>query len=246
MAVNKFKCPFCSKIYVQKPALYEHMDKIHHKDLQGLSPAHYYFNKRNKKTGGKCVICGRPTEFNETTERYERFDRQVCRDKYRDEFKKRMTKKYGSVNALMNDPQHQKQMLANRRISGTYKWSTGGSSIYTGTYELDFLKYCDLVLGLKSTDVVAPAPQVFPYKYQGKTHQYIPDFWVVPFNIVVEIKGSNKHYRDRDINKEYAKDAQMEKQDCYYIKIVDKKYDDFVNLIQQVKNADNDNRMKTI
>lgn len=239
--VNKFKCPFCTKIYVQKSSLYEHMENIHHDELKGLSPAQVYFNHKYKKTGGKCVICGHPTKFNETTERYERFDRQVCRDKYREEFKKRMKKKYGSVNALMNDPDHQKKMLENRRISGTYKWSDGGTVKYVGTYEKDFLEYCDKVLNLTSRDVISPAPQVFKYRYKGAMHQYIPDMWIQSLNLIVEIKGSNKGYRDRDIQKEYTKDAQMARENYNYIKIVDKKYDELVLLIQKIKDKDNDN-----
>ena len=227
---------------MQKPSLYDHMTAKHKQELGDLTPAHDYFNKKYHKTAGKCTICHRETKFNEDTERYERFDRQVCRDKYREQFKARMTKKYGSVTALMNDPNHQKEMLEKRKISGKYKWSDENTVKYVGTYELDFLKYADTVLGLKSTDILAPAPQVFQYHYKGKDHQYIPDMYVVPYNLIVEIKGSNKFYRDRDISKEYAKDAQMKREKYNYIKILDKKYDKLNLLINDIKAADNDNR----
>ena len=44
----------------------------------------------------------------------------------------------------LNDPNKQREMLANRSISGVYKWSDGKhETTYTGSYELDFLKTLD-------------------------------------------------------------------------------------------------------
>jgi len=48
-------------------------------------------------------------------------------------FKKRMIGKYGKP-YLTNDPEQQKKMLANRKISGVYQWSDGSGALpYTGT-----------------------------------------------------------------------------------------------------------------
>ena len=98
MSTNNFKCPFCSKHYVTKQSLYDHIDGNHHEQLNGLTPAHYYFNYKNHKTEGKCVICKKPTQFNETTERYERFCSNKCKEIYRKQFQERMIKKYGKDN----------------------------------------------------------------------------------------------------------------------------------------------------
>lgn len=38
------KCPFCTYRFKDKQKLYEHMKDNHEDDLQGLSPAHIYFN----------------------------------------------------------------------------------------------------------------------------------------------------------------------------------------------------------
>ena len=76
---TKFKCPYCGKIYALKQALYTHMKSDHGDQLQDMSPAQAYFNFRYKKTGGKCIICGRATQFNEVTEKYDRIDREVSR-----------------------------------------------------------------------------------------------------------------------------------------------------------------------
>lgn len=241
LSVNKFKCPFCKKVYVQKPSLYDHMDEKHHDDLNNLSPAHVYFNLKYHKTSGKCVICGKPTKFNENTERYERFDSDICKEKYREIFRKRMIRTYGKA-TLTNDPEQQKKMLAARKISGYYIWKDKSKTLYTGTYEKDALSFFEYGLGLSSKDVIAPAPQVFPYYYKGKKHQYIPDFFIVPYNLIVEIKGSNKGYRDRDYDKEILKQKAAEKNKKYhYIKILDKNYKDLIKLVNDIKNLSNDN-----
>ena len=87
---KKFKCPLCGKTYAGKSSLYSHLEQEHLEQLEGLSPAHYYFNFRNKKTHGTCIICGKPTEFNEKTEKYDRLDTPKCREAYRQQFKDRM------------------------------------------------------------------------------------------------------------------------------------------------------------
>ena len=77
MASKLYKCPFCKKNYIEKDALYIHMEKVHHDELLGLSAKQIYFNWTNKyalsKGFGKSVISGKPTKFNEITGRYERF-----------------------------------------------------------------------------------------------------------------------------------------------------------------------------
>ena len=159
-----------------------HPDELKLDDGTELTPAHLFFdlNNHNTRHKGRCVICGRDTEFNENTSKYERFDRQVCREKYREQFVARMQKTYGK-STLLNDPDHQKKMLESRRISGEYTWSDGKSrSKYVGTYEKDLLRHLDKDLGLKPTDVLSPAPQVFDYTYNDKNHFYIPDVYIIP------------------------------------------------------------------
>lgn len=236
---NKFKCYLCGNKYTSTDYLYNHLEGQHREELGSLSPKHWYFDMRNHNTEhiGHCVICKRPTHFNETTGRYERFDRDICKEKYREQFVARMKKTYGKT-TLLNDPDQQKKMLANRKISGEYKWQDGGKSVYTGTYELDCFNHLEKVLGYTSKDVIAPAPMTFKYIYKGKNHFYIPDFYIPGAGkdnkgLLLEIKGSNKHYRDRDIQKEHTKDAIFKNNAQYdYIKILDKNYkelDEYLN-----------------
>lgn len=242
MSNNKtFKCPFCEKKYVSKSGLYEHMETNHNEQLEGLSPAHYYFDYRNKNTThkGLCTQCRKkPTEFNEKTEKYNRFCSEKCKNAYREEFKKRMINKYGKV-TLLNDPEMQKKMLANRKISGTYTWSDGTKFTYTGSYEKDCLEFLDKVLNLPSKEVFFPAPQIFQYEYEGKNHFYMPDFFLSCYNIIGEIKGTNNHYQKRDIEIQNTKEKTVRNSEkelgLHYIIVYDKKYDELLKLIENCK-----------
>lgn len=237
------KCPFCSKKYVERQALYDHIEKAHPAHVsEEMSAARVFFNHRNNKTHGTCVICGGETDWNEATERYERFDREGCRNLYREEFSKRMIDKYGKTH-LLDDPDQQKKMLENRSISGVYRWSDGGETKYTGSYEHDFLRFLDTMLGFKSSDVMAPAPQVFYYMDGGKKRFYIPDFYIPSINALVEIKDGgdnpNKHHNRQDIDgrKEKIKDEVMKKQKQYnFVKVADKNYSTFLKFLMNIKN----------
>jgi hypothetical protein len=214
------------------------MEKKHEDQLEGLSPAQFYFNHKYNKTGGKCIICSKSTKWNESTERYERIcDRPEtnCREKYRDMFKKRMQQKYGKDH-LLDDPEVQKKMLDNRKISGEYEWRDGTKTKYTGTYEEEFLEFLDVFLKFEPSDVISPAPQVFDYEYQGKKHFYIPDFYITSINTIVEIKAfDNKHYRQRDVGQENAKDKVVMRSKFNFIKVHDKEYDEFFNYLLKFK-----------
>lgn len=243
MSIKKFKCPFCNKIYVDKKLLHAHLENKHKSQIpKGMTAAQFYFNLRNNKTGGKCIICGKPTKWNEGACRYDRICSERCQNEYRKLFLKRM-KAAGKENQ-MNDPEHQKKMLRNRKISGTYKWSDGSKEfVYTGSYEKDFLEFMDIFMHWNSSDIMMPAPQIFEYKYgldedgKDKIHFYIPDVFIPSINLILEIKASdNRHYRARDIQIEQIKDKIVSKTKFRYFKIFDKKYDDFYKLLLQIIN----------
>lgn len=237
-----FKCPFCKKNYIDKSALMMHMNGNHMEELHGLPPEQIYFNFTNKyaltKDHGISVMSGKPTKFNLVTCRYERFADEADRQAYREMFKKRMKQVYGKE-TLLTDPEHQKKMLENRKISGKYSWSNGGETTYTGTYERKFLEYLDGVLGWENpNDVMAPAPMIFPYNNpeDGVKHFHIPDFYITSLNLIVNVKSStNKHYRLRDIEVEKAEDEAIKKSTFNYIKIYDNEFQKFTKVIDTIK-----------
>lgn len=234
--MNTFKCPLCNKNFVSIQTLESHVEKHHAEQLEsGISPEQYVFNMRNHKTSGTCIMhgkvssCRKTTEFNKKTRKYNRIcSNPKCKTAYVEEFKNRMINKYGREH-LLNDPEVQKLMLGNRSISDTYKFSDGTSIVYTGTYELEFLQYMNLALEWPSEDLISPAPFTIYYEFEGNKLFYIPDFYIPSLDLIVEVKGTNKHYQKREEAKEKAKDNAAQKTKHNYIKIVDKDYDDFLS-----------------
>lgn len=230
-------------MYVSKLAVYSHIENQHSDQLpDGMSGGEFYYRLIHGR-GGRCVICHKDTLWNYKTNKFKRFcENPACKKKYKEMFKKRMIGKYGKP-YLTNDPEQQKKMLANRKISGVYQWSDGSGALpYTGTYELDFLKYCDLIMDMECSDINAPSPHTYVYKYQGVDHFYIPDFYVESLNLEVEIKASdNMHHKIVAVDhvKEKLKDDVMKSQKVFnYIKIYDKNYIDFTKLVETLKEKD--------
>ena len=253
-----YKCPFCeakysttstnkSVKYNAKKSLYVHMEETHKDELRGLPAAQVYFNHKYNKTGGQCVIDKKETAWNNDSERYERFCSEECKKKYREEFKRRM--KAAGKEDQMNDPEHQKKMLANRRISGIYVWSKDPSYKfqYTGKLELAWLEFLDKIYGWENPkDIFMPAPQIFHYKDEdGKERFYIPDCYLASIDLIVEIKGSNydetgdpnsnKHeWRRREAKKEKIKDEILLKSKHNYVKIVDNNFTPFIDFMNGI------------
>lgn len=144
-------------------------------------------------------------------------------------------KRAGKEN-IMKDMEHQKQMLANRSISGKYAFKDGVQFTYTGSYERKFLEYLDTILNWPSSDLCAPAPQLFPYKTSdGVEHVHIPDFYIPSISLIVNIKSStNKHYRLRDIEIEHLEDDAIKKSNFNYIKIYDNEFGKFSEILSKI------------
>lgn len=244
-----FKCPFCSRKYIIKDAVYDHMEKEHHGELHNLSAKQIYFNYSNRyaltKGFGKSVISGKPTKFNEITCRYERFLPEE-KDAYRQLFLRNM--KRAGKEDIMKDMEHQKKMLAARKISGQYKFQDGTEITYTGSYEKKFLEYIDNSLNWPSSDIMGPAPQIFPYKLDdGTEHAHIPDFYISSLNLIVNIKSAtNQHYRLRDLDTELLEDAAIKKSNFNYVKIYDNDFDKFIEVIEAIRNNTEKNIEKRV
>lgn len=234
------KCPFCSKKYLDKSVLYEHLEKEHPEFIadKSIPISQFYFNIKNKKTHGSCIVCRKKTKWNNSTEKYERICCSTCKDKYVKQFKARMKSKHGKE-TLLNDPEHQKKMLSNRKISGKHKFQDGVQVGYVGSYELEFLKFLDYMYNIKGADVISPAPQVIKYKYNNRESFYIPDFYIPSLNLIVEVKDGGKnpnmHHKIRSVDKkkELIKDSALVNHPSYhYIKIEGKDYATFIDFIQ--------------
>ena len=242
--MKKFKCPVDHVVYADFAALEDHFEEKHEEEAERLEKAgitlkQHLFNLRNWpdepfRTHGKSIVSRKPTEWNEGSGRYARI-RPEEKKAYRKMFERNMRRVHGSANP---SPEDQRRMLAARRISGVFKWDAKHSFPHTGAYELDFLEHLRDALDWNPGDLLMPANVMPRYKdpETGKTRHYIPDAHIPSLGLLVEIKsGENTHYRKRDLRVEYAKDDAAAKLKGFrYIKILDKDYEDFDLLVQQL------------
>ena len=248
--VKYYKCPHCGVKYQSLQTWGNHVSSKHDGMIpDGWSYGRYFYYIQTGKKVGSCVICKNPTEWNEATLKYERFCRNSkCKEQYREMFKNRMIGKYGKVH-LLDDPDQQRKMLANKHISGQYTFLDGTKVTYTGTYELDFLKFLNLLLHFNGSDIMMPSPHTYYYDYHNENdkehegkHFYVPDAFIPSLNLEVEIKqNTNKHPKLLLIDKvkEEQKDAMMKsRDDVNYIKIVEKEYAPFIRYIEEAKSMD--------
>ena len=169
---KKYKCPYCEK-RDERAKLVSHIEK-YHEDLmpEGYSGTRVVFELINHKTHGTCRVCGKQTGWNEKSGRFDVLcDNPKCKEKMREEYKKNMLRVRGTYN-ILNDPEQQQKMLANRSISGKYKYSDGTIFTYTGSYEKNCIEFMDQVLNIPSKDIMMPGPTL-EYIYNGEKHLYI-------------------------------------------------------------------------
>lgn len=240
--IDKFVCPHCRNVFPSLNKWVDHVRDDHGDILRDLPNGlgdelnRYFYYLQTGKDHGECIVCKNPTEFNPINMKYFRFCKNPkCKEKYREEFKKRMNNKYGKTH-LLNDPEQQRKMLKNRKISGVYEVPHTNIKIgYVGSYELDFLKTIISRGLIDPNDIMSPSPHTYWYDYvnpddrehEGK-HFYIPDFYIPSLNLEVEIKqATNMHPKMIKVDrvKELQKDNMMRNQkNVHYIKIVEKNY----------------------
>lgn len=240
------KCLICGERFGSINGVCDHIDEEHSDQIpKDFTTQQFYYMLKTGKSEGKCVVCGSPTKWNDVTNKYHRFcGNPACKKKYKEEFKKRMIGKYGRAH-LLNSPEQQRKMLASRSISGKYRWSDGSAEIpYTGTYELDFLRFLDVFMNFDSDDIMSPSPHTYYYIYEGSEKFYIPDFFIPSLNLEIEIKDGgdnpNNHHKIQGIDKvkEKLKDDVMTSQhDFSYIKIPNKSYGNFFKFLSDAKKA---------
>lgn len=220
-----------------------HLERKHDESIPPeMSGWQFAYYLRTGRTHGNCVMCKKPTTWNDKTHKYNRFcGDPKCKEKYIEIFRKRMVGKYGKT-TLLNQPEQQKKMLANRKISGTYRWRDHTTETsYTGSYEKEFLTFLDVCMNWDPSDIIAPSPQTYWYMYEGKKHFYIPDFFIPSLGVEIEIKdgGSNPntHHKIQAVDKikESAKDDVMCHNTYDYIKITDKNHEIFLQYLQEAR-----------
>ena len=237
-STKRYKCPYC-ELRLDRVKLVDHVDKNHAEMIPlNFTSTRVVFNVVNKKDRGSCVICGKETEWNENTARYERYCSKQCRAKASEIADKNMVRTYG-VTTLLNDEEHQMKMLANRSISGSYKFADGGEVSYVGSYERKLLEFADKVMGYKSSDWMSPGP-VIEYEFKGKKHRWITDQYLIPYNLVFDVKDGGDNPNNRDMaeyrDKQLAKEEAIKKQGKYnYIRLTNNNFAQLLYILAELK-----------
>jgi len=243
MRVRNLSCPYCKK-RTTRDKMVNHIEYNHSDQLpEGFTPLRMTFHVANNKPieyRRPCRVCGNPTEWDENKGRYNLLcSNPVCKEKYVAKMKDSMGDKYGAYRPTATAEGLEK-MLAARKISGKYKWSDGTIFNYTGSYELETLKFMDGGLNIKSEDLMVPGP-VLEYEYNGEKHLYITDMYYRPYNLIIEVKDGG---RSVNKNKEYAETRakQMAKEkhviqntDYNYIRLTDKDMGQLMAVLADLK-----------
>ena len=208
----------------------------------GYSTSRYFYFVMTNKTHGICRTCKQPTEWNEHSMKYDQYCKNPeCKQAYAKMAKQRMIGKYGQVH-LLNNPDMQKKMLENRRISGRYRFEDGTEFGYVGSYEKEFLKMMDRMMCWHTNDIIAPSPHTYYYNYKNPKDKeneglkfYIPDFYIPSLNLEIEIKqqtSGNKAMNDINRVKESLKDEVMNSnKNVNYLKINDNDFTVFFDFL---------------
>lgn len=238
---RKYQCPYCNEKY-DRVKLVDHIEKKHSEFIpKDFTASRIVFNIVNKKEKGKCTICGKESPWDEDKCRYDRFCSDKCKKAYEQLAAERLKRVRGMTKQeMLKDPEYQNNMmLANRSISGKYKFQDGTIRTYVGSYEHKFLEFMDKFLNVKSEDLETPGP-IIEYKFKGETHKWITDAYYAPYNLAFDIKDGGDNPNKREMPeyraKQTAKEDAIRKQGKYnYIRLTDNKFEQLIELMLELK-----------
>ena len=248
--VRKVRCPICeTKTYFKdRQSLITHISKKHKSLIpEGWEASRYENFLRTGKTHGTCMVCKKDTEWNPTTNKYARLCKDPkCKETLAKQAEENMIKKTGMTKSeRMKQADVQRNMIYSKHTSGCHETEDGHKIWYDSSYGKEFVELLDDYLNLDMSDVFGPSTNEYTYIYDGKPHMYIPDYRIQSLNLEVEIKdgGDNPNNHPKiqavDKKKEEEKDKVMYKLQkegkIHYIKIVNKDYREFFQLLMQLR-----------
>lgn len=169
------------------------------------------------------------------------FDVAIKNKTIRDKIKKTNLLKYGVDNPSKSQPvkektkctniqkygfewPNQNQEIYNKIQIGKYKTKKYKDLFYKSSYELDFIKFCEIKnINLRN------APSI-KYTYNNTNKIYFPDFFLPEHNLIVEIKSTYTFNKEKELND--LKKKFTEKNNFRFIFIIDKNYDYLLSIIK--------------
>jgi len=236
---RKYECPFCNYRGAKDDLIIHVEDK--HEELipEGFTAGRVVFNKINNKTHGICVVCKKETKLNQDRLKYDRLcGNPKCKEKLRQIYSKNMIKIYGTDN-ILNDVEQQEKMLKNRKISGKYRFSDGGYHTYCGSYERKALEFLDKVMKYKSSEILSPGPTI-DYIYKGKSHKFITDIMIIPYNLLIDVKDGGDNPNNREMPEYRAKQEEKEKAiikmgEYNYLRLTNNNFHQLIYILSKLK-----------
>jgi len=195
----RVKCEICGK--ERELAYYNY--RSNHKNCNFYSCKECknfkYENTCNEKYG-----VSNTSKLKETTKKREK----TCRQKYG-----------------CNNPMQAEWIYKKQQKSG-YKIQKYLNIYYRGTYELDFIKFCEKFnIEIKNGDR-------FSYTYNEKKHKYFPDFFIPEIDTYIEIKSQYTYQKCLHINT--LKHECIINQGHNHIFIIDKNYEVLLKLFNNI------------
>lgn len=209
-SIKKYACPYCDA-KLNRMDLISHVENKHEALIpEDYSATRVVYESINKTNHGICMICKKPVyDWNEKLSRYNNLcGSDKCRAEVRRIALERHIKTYNTP-TLLNDPEHQEKMLANRKISGKYKHSDGGEFTYTGKFEKAAIEFMDKVMNIPSKDIQMPGP-ILEYNFRGEKHSWITDIYYIPANLIIEVKDGGDNPNNRSMPEYRAKQVAKE------------------------------------
>lgn len=121
--------------------------------------------------------------------------------------------KYGFEHPMQRKEIFDKMMLS------SYKIIYYNDELFSqGTYELDFLNYCEVN---NIIDMISNGPSI-EYEINDKNHVYHSDFYIEKLNLIIEIKSSYTY--NIDLEKNLSKEKYSKIKGFNFIFIIDKDY----------------------
>lgn len=247
---RKYQCPFCD-VRLPRMDLIDHVQDKHEELIpENYTAARSVYDSINHTDHGTCMICKKPVyEWNEKTSRYNNLcTSKKCREKVREIALERHIRVYNTP-TLLNDPAHQEEMLANRHISGKYKYSDGTVFTYTGKYEKAAIEFMDKVMNISSKDIQMPGP-ILEYEYDGKKHSWITDIYYIPANLIIEVKDGGDNPNNRNMpeyrGKQKAKEIMITELGKFnYLRLTNNNFSQLLEALAEIKYENMDKKDST-
>ncbi len=138
-------------------------------------------------------------------------------DDFKEKSKVTNNEKYG-----VDHPSQNFEIFQKQQQSG-FSAKTYNGLYYRGSYELDFLRFCD------ENNITVENGSSIKFFYNDKSKIYFPDFYIPKFNLVCEIKS--EYYYSKDLELNLAKKEATLLQGYEFLFIIDKKYNDLLDII---------------